>query len=142
MSPYPSQSSGASGAPALPAGKTELAPSDSHSDVPLGSNYEITAPWLLRRLSRYQLQSISKSIIPEHRIFHCLRSRQPGRDVEVWKSKEKPEAHYRGLQVCGSVWVCPVCAAKISEPRRMDLQAAIASWTAKGGEVRHVVLTV
>jgi hypothetical protein len=30
--------------------------------------------------------------------------------------------------VCGSVWACPVCSAKISERRREELSAATAAW--------------
>jgi hypothetical protein len=31
-------------------------------------------------------------------------------------------AHYNGLVTCGSVWACPVCAVKIQERRRVELQ--------------------
>jgi len=50
-------------------------------------------------------------------------------------------AFYSGLQTCASVWVCPVCSAKISERRRLELQSAIAGWTATGGVVWLLTLT-
>ena len=54
---------------------------------------------------------------------------------------EHSKAHYKGLQTCGSVWHCPVCAAKISERRRAELMAAIATWKAQGGSVLFLTLT-
>jgi hypothetical protein len=33
-------------------------------------------------------------------------------------------AHYGGLVICGGVWVCPVCSAKITERRRAELEGA------------------
>ena len=60
--------------------------------------------------------------------------------VSVWKGEER--AHYTGLMVCGSIWVCPICAAKISEGRRVDLREGIARWRKQGGQVLHLVQTV
>lgn len=39
-------------------------------------------------------------------------------------------AGYGQLQVCGSVWACPVCSAKINNFRAADLAAAVSAWTA------------
>jgi hypothetical protein len=36
--------------------------------------------------------------------------------------------HYENLVTCASVWSCPVCSAKISERRRVELEAAMAAW--------------
>jgi hypothetical protein len=47
-----------------------------------------------------------------------------------------------GVQTCDSVWHCPVCQAKISERRRVELAAGVAVWTAQGGQVFLVTLTV
>ena len=33
--------------------------------------------------------------------------------------------HYKGLATCGSVWVCPICASKIQERRRVEVAAAV-----------------
>jgi hypothetical protein len=35
-------------------------------------------------------------------------------------------AHYTGLATCGSVWACPVCAVKIQERRRIELEQLVA----------------
>ena len=60
--------------------------------------------------------------------------------VEVWKSREK--VHYKNLQTCGSVSICPVCAAKISERRRVELVQGIETWRKADGAVLMVTLTV
>jgi hypothetical protein len=41
-------------------------------------------------------------------------------------------AGFGQLQVCGSVWSCPVCSAKINTVRSADLAAAVSSWHAAG----------
>ena len=42
-------------------------------------------------------------------------------EVSVMQSIEHDRAHYKGLQTCGSVWMCPLCASKIEERRRADI---------------------
>lgn len=44
--------------------------------------------------------------------------------------------------VCGSVWVCPVCASKITERRRLELSQGVESWKDQGGSVYLLTLTV
>lgn len=46
-------------------------------------------------------------------------------DVGVMYSAKHEAAHYSGLVTCGSVWACPVCAARIQERRRAELQQAM-----------------
>lgn len=111
----------------------------------LGTTYEIGAPPPLqaisKRLERWRLQAVARSVLPDERVATCLRHLIPFQNfVNVWKAAEK--AHYSGLLVCGSIWICPVCAAKISERRRIDLLAGIESWKRQGGEVLMLTLTV
>ena len=73
------------------------------------------------RVQRFALQSMARAILPESRTAKCLRIRAHDCDVQVWKSREHGTASYGGLQTCGSVWTCPVCAAKIAERRRIKL---------------------
>ena len=93
------------------------------------------------RLERFALQSASRKILPTSRTAKCLRLVQKNAKPHVWKSLTHGSAHYKNLQTCGSVWACPVCAAKISERRRAEVLAAIAAHEAKGGQVLLLNLT-
>ena len=78
------------------------------------------------RVVRFALQSVSRNILPTSRTAKCLRIRAYNSEIQVWKHHEHGTAAYAGLQTCGSVWACPVCAAKIAERRRVELQTALA----------------
>ncbi len=93
------------------------------------------------RVQRFALQSVVKDLMGSSRTAKCLRWRQKGAMVQVWKSHEYRTASYSGLQTCGSVWACPVCAAKIAERRRSEILAAMAAHKANGGGVFLLTLT-
>lgn len=79
-----------------------------------------------RRAMRWALQSAARELLPDERVASCLRRVVPLRQwVDVLYSPKVKRAHYRGLRVCGSVWCCPVCAAKITERRRVELTQAV-----------------
>lgn len=80
---------------------------------------------MVARVQRFILQSVARSLLPKSRLDKCIRLRQKGQDISIWHSEIHQTAHYGGLQTCGSVWVCPVCAAKIAERRRQELLTAI-----------------
>ena len=101
---------------------------------------EITDP-MEGRIQRFILQSIVRKLFPKSRTNNCLRVRQKGQQIQVLKSVEYGTASYGGLQTCGSVWQCPVCAAKISERRRVEVLAAMTAWKAQGGTVNMLTLT-
>ena len=90
---------------------------------------------------RFALQSVARSLQPNSRLAKCLRWRQGGQQVQVLKSIKHQSASYSGLQTCGSVWVCAVCAAKIAERRRGEIAKAIAAHEALGGFVLLLTLT-
>jgi hypothetical protein len=61
-------------------------------------------------------------LMSDERVAKCHKVRiKPF--VDVLHSKETKSAHYGGLMTCGSVWMCPVCAAKITERRRRELES-------------------
>ena len=93
------------------------------------------------RLQRFIFQSVTRKLLPESRTNNCLRVRQGGKQIQVHKSIEHGTASYNGLQTCGSVWVCPVCAAKIAERRRAEIIAAMAAHDAAGGCMHMLTLT-
>ena len=108
-----------------------------HTDAETG---EITDP-MEGRIQRFILQSIVRKLLPKSRTNNCLRVRQKGQQIQVLKSVEYGTASYGGLQTCGSVWQCPVCAAKISERRRAEVLAAMTAWKAQDGTVNMLTLT-
>ena len=74
------------------------------------------------RLIRWQRQSMAARIMHDQRVAKCYRVRvKPF--VEVLHSQKVHKAHYGGLMTCGSVWMCPICAAKITERRRIELES-------------------
>jgi hypothetical protein len=95
----------------------------------------------MARFERFALQSAARKLLPNSRTAKCLRLRRNGQDIQVLQSKEHKTCSYKGLQTCGSVWACPVCAAKISERRRVELKAAIERHLVNGGGVYLLTLT-
>lgn len=93
------------------------------------------------RCERFAMQSGVRTLLPTSRTAKCLRLRQQGQDVQVIQSKQHKTCSYKNLQTCGSVWACPVCAAKISERRRVELKTAIDAHIASGGAVYLLTLT-
>lgn len=97
------------------------------------------------RLKRWELQASARELLPESRLRVCYRHRQKQTDfVRVYRrgEGEKASTYYRGLQVCGSVWSCPVCASKITERKRQELVKVIEQHTKAGGGVMLLTLTV
>lgn len=93
------------------------------------------------RIRRYILQSIVRNLLPKSRTNNCNRVRQGSKQIQVLKSTKHSKTSFGGLQTCGSVWQCPVCAAKISERRRLEVLAAMDAWKAEGGAVNLLTLT-
>lgn len=105
------------------------------------------------KVQRFILQSVARTLFDNKtsRLNKCLRiraSHKPAwsdvfipQPIKVWKSTEHKTAHYTGLQTCGSVWVCPVCSAKISERRRSEILHAMDAHKAAEGCVNMLTLT-
>jgi hypothetical protein len=85
-----------------------------------------------RQIHRFALQSAARELLPRERVAVCLRRPIPYRpSIDVLYSPASRSAHFGGLQVCGSVWLCPVCSAKITERRRVELSAGLESWSGR-----------
>lgn len=93
-------------------------------------------------LLRFALQRAARSLVPGERVAACMRWQIPGQKVELWSIPEHKRARYGGLQVCSSQVMCPVCAAKISEKKRVDLRVAVMEWRARGGVVVMATYTM
>lgn len=96
-------------------------------------------------IRRFAMQSAARELVPREGVARCMRAGHPREDgtwgVDVLYAPMKAAAHFGGLQCCKSVWLCPVCAAKISERRRIELAEGLDSWlTFTTGERRRVLL--
>lgn len=96
---------------------------------------------------RYSLQRAAQSLIydrdaaRQHRVCGCSRNIASD-GVVVYRNTAGDNARFSNLMTCGSVWACPVCAAKVTEARRAELQAAINAWVAlHGGKIMLMTLT-
>lgn len=99
------------------------------------------------RAERFALKSVANRLLPDSRTSKCMVLRAPVAGcglapIQVHKTLEHNKAFYTGLMSCGSVWHCPVCASKVSERRRTELQGALMSAAALGWKVHFVTLTV
>ncbi len=140
--PATARSAGGGFAPggAGPLGTYAKSESKTRIDPETGEIFGIVDP-MESRVNRFILQQVARKLLPKTRTNYCLRLRQKGKQVEVWKSHEFKTASFVGLQTCGSVWACPVCAAKIAERRRAEVVAAMAAHKAAGGSVTLLTLT-
>lgn len=72
----------------------------------------------------------------------CRLAPLPDREaVDVVVSPEG-EAHYGGLMVCGSPWVCPVCAPIIRAKRAEEVRTVAKGVLGDGGTVIFVTTTI
>lgn len=80
------------------------------------------------RIRRYALQNVAAGLLPNDRVAWCLRRMTPNAEgVNVLYDAGHECAHYGNVMRCGSVWVCPICASKITERRRAEVETAIKS---------------
>lgn len=112
-------------------------------DLETGEILGVQEPFdpMVCRVQRFALQSVVKRLMGSSRTAKCLRWRVRNAEVQVFKSHQYRTACYGGLQTCGSVWACPVCAAKVAERRRGEIIAAMAAHKAGGGGVLLLTLT-
>jgi hypothetical protein len=64
-------------------------------------------------------------LLPDEAVSQCSRYKIDSRPVQVLRSCDSGRAFFAGLKRCGRLWVCPVCASKITEKRRQELREAL-----------------
>lgn len=105
------------------------------------------------RLRRFQMQDKAAELAGyrvdrqnrqrRDRVADCLRRLSDvASGVECRYNPASHSGYFRGLQTCGSVWHCPVCAAKISEKRRRQLSRLVKAHLEAGGSVWMTTYTV
>lgn len=77
--------------------------------------------------------------VPFRRTAGCGRILH-GDDVTV--HQVAGTAYVSGVSTCGSVWLCPVCEAKIRTGRALELRELATAHAATGGTVGMITLTV
>lgn len=61
---------------------------------------------------------------PKFRVVTCYRRKVPGSSPELWQNRESGNVTWHKVGVCGSVWTCPLCSAKINRARREEISDA------------------
>lgn len=83
---------------------------------------------MFSRMIRYYQQSLARELLPAEKVAKCARAIRPNKQtVEVVHVPDGNKAYFRNLIICGRVWTCPVCAAKVNERRRQELAMLIYS---------------
>jgi hypothetical protein len=90
---------------------------------------------------KYALQAASRQVFPDEGVSKCLRI-PIGQIVEIHKTEGAKRYHYRNLQTCKSVWLCPCCSGKISEKRRVEVLKAMKGHKRNGGKMYLLTLTL
>lgn len=110
-----------------------------------GSAEHSAATVRARRALRFQAQGQARRLLvgraralrPDlhpgdvYRTASCKWSRIAS-EVTIWRDAQHGAAHYTGLATCGSVWACPICASKIQERRRGEIENAM-TWAKDRG---------
>lgn len=113
--------------------------SKSHTPPPDGPKKQ---PIRAAFVERYALQNAARALLPNSWVARCLRWPIKRSDpVDVLHTPFTGSAHYGNLMVCGSVWHCPVCAAKIATRRVEELQQAIAIWQGERFNGSNLMMT-
>jgi Replication protein len=110
------------------------APLGIHAKLRTGLEKDQASQSAERRLQRYSLQSAARELLPRERVACCLRLPIPDAGtIDIYRNPEYSRTSFGGLQVCASVWVCPVCSSKITERRRVDLASGVQFWREQAG---------
>lgn len=99
----------------------------------------------LHRAQRAAAKLVKKFIRPDHRLTKCKWARCAHKVrllVNTYGEGDQTvrRASYKGLVICGNVWGCPVCGARISRIRRAEMNVLLA-WARSEGLV-PILLTL
>lgn len=110
------------------------------------------ADQLANRRRRFDLTRVAGSCLHEagahwkdqHRTVWCHRgtTRREGETLPVYRQANATGARLAEVTTCGHGWTCPVCAAKITEQRRLEIMLGLERHCGQGGGVYLVSLTL
>lgn len=93
------------------------------------------------RKRRYRMRDGLRNITTNPRVRGCGRTRIS--DVVTLRTDAAhTRVGYGGLSTCGSVWACPVCAAKIAAKRKTEVMQVCEYALGQGCEVSLLTLTM
>jgi hypothetical protein len=93
----------------------------------------------LRRAVRWQLRQLLNQVTNIDRCRSCGRDLLGSAAAIVVNDGT---AHFAGVETCGRVWLCPVCAAKIRARRGDEIAEAVGRHIAAGGGAYFVTATL
>jgi hypothetical protein len=100
------------------------------------------SPQTTARAIRWDLLKTVAKLLPKSRTAICHRRMIPKRShVSVYRSNDNDSTFYGGLQICGSVWLCPLCSSKISTKRAIEIKTMMDTWKLRGGKILMVTFT-
>lgn len=101
------------------------------------------------RAARLRHSRWTAPIVAEHtdlkRMWNCrwaVRSKSSGVDLVTSRYGDSPDyAHFEGHQTCGYLKLCPACARRISETRRVEMNRLLVWARSQGYHVQLMTLT-
>ena len=89
---------------------------------------------------RHQLRNTSGRVVGG-RTAKCGHTPIGGSEINVVQGDHGGH-HFTGLETCGSVWNCPVCAVKITESRRTDVKLVLEKHLLMSGKAAMFTMTI
>lgn len=109
----------------------------------LGSIGRLCPPnYKAKRAESYALRRLAGFQLPNNSVSKCGKYRIKKADIKVLRSKTNGNSFYANLQQCGLIWVCPVCAKKITEFRKQEVSTALQNWQKEGNTILFLTLTI
>jgi len=107
---------------------------------------KIISLWALQNTSRDVLCKKHYNFSNEKppALFSCCRAPITDpvkKSVEVHMKKDTNKSFYKNLSSCNSVWVCPICASKITSERTERLNFSLDNWYQKSDCHRTAFVT-
>jgi hypothetical protein len=89
---------------------------------------------------RWRNQRTAAGLLQGERVADCQRS-LTRLGVDIVRDADKGRTEYAGVLTCDSRWHCPLCAAKLTERARVELQHGMVQHQLRGGAVYLLTFT-
>ncbi|MFD2204671.1 protein rep [Kiloniella antarctica] len=92
-----------------------------------------------QKYRRHALRRSSSALMRQERVS-CCGQKTIGGFASL--HHHQGQSHFGSVETCGSVWMCPVCAAKITQGRLTELDALLDSHRLVSGHAYMATLTI